>query len=159
MPGYKYKYSDSTSDNMLSIMNNKPDIITYKRAQCIYLRSKHEYSPKKISDITHLSISRVNDIHSLYHKHGEKIVYCGKRGGRNNANMTIDQEEEFIKKYEDLSNEGTITTIAKIYQDLEKHLAKKLHKSGIYKILHRNNWRKISPRPQHSNHDQEAIET
>jgi len=65
MPGYRFSFSDDTSDLMFGIMQISKDSITYKRAQSVYLRSKYGYSPKNIANITGLSISRVNDIHSL----------------------------------------------------------------------------------------------
>ena len=134
------------------------DTITYKRAQSVYLRSKYGYSPNNISNITGLSISRVNDIHSLYKKYGEEFIYCGKRGGRNNSNLTLDEERKFLKRYEDISLNGNMITAASIHNDLENFLSKSLHKSGIYKMLKRNGWRKILPRPQNPKHDQIKID-
>ena len=124
----------------------------------LYLRSKYGYDPKGISNITGLSISRVNDIHSLYKKYGEEFIYCGKRGGRNNSNLTPDEEREFLKSYESISLDGSMITANSIHNDLKKYLSKSLHQSGIYKMLKRNGWRKILPRPQNPNHDQEAID-
>ena len=153
MPGYRFSFSDDTSDLMFGIMQISKDSITYKRAQSVYLRSKYGYSPKNIANITGLSISRVNDIHSLYKKYGEEFIYCGKRGGRNNCNLTTEEEKEFLKKYESISLDGNMIVATTIHNDLEKFLSKSLHKSGIYKMLKRNGCRKILPRPQNPNHD------
>ena len=136
----------------------KVGLITYKRAQSIYLRSEYNYNPSDISKVTGLSISRINDIHSLYKKYGEEFIYCGKRGGRNNANMKLEDEKDFLEQYESDSLSGSIVTASRIHQDLENFLSKSLHKSGIYKMLKRNGWRKIMPRPQNPEHDQEAID-
>ncbi len=91
MTGYRFNYPSKTSELMLSIMKGSKDSITFKRAQCIYLRSKYNYVPKHISKITGLSLSRVNDIHSLYRKYGERMIYLQARGGRNNYNMSKDE--------------------------------------------------------------------
>jgi transposase len=159
MTGYRFYYPPKTSELMFSIMKNSKDSTTYKRAQCIYLRSEHNYTPKHISEITGLSISRVNDVHSLYKKHGEEIVYLKTRGGRNHYNMTKDEELKFLTKYQSKSLKGAITTVSLLHKDLEKLLSRNIHKSGIYKMLKRNSWRKIMPRPQHPDHDQEKIDT
>jgi len=158
MTGYRFTFPDGTSELMFNIMQEAKDTITYKRAQSVYLRSKSDYDPKEISNITGLSVSRVNDIHSLYKKYGEEFIYCGKRGGRNNYNLTSEEEREFLKSYESISLDGSMITVNSIHNDLEKFLSKSLHKSGTYKMLQRNGWRKISPRPQNPNHDQEAID-
>ena len=158
MPGYRFLYPKETSEIMLSIMQEAKDSITYKRAQSIYLRSEYNYNPSDISKVTGLSISRVNDIHSLYKKYGEEFIYCGKRGGRNNANMKLEDEKDFLEQYESDSLSGNIVTASTIHQDLENFLSKSLHKSGIYKMLKRNGWRKIMPRPQNPQHNQKAID-
>lgn len=158
MTGYRYSYSANTSSLMSSIMKKANDSITYKRAQCVYLRAEYNYSSKEISKITRLSISRVNHIHSLYKKYGENCIYCGKRGGRNNANMKLEEESKFLEQYQSASLSGSIVTISLIHKDLTKFFLRKLHKSGVYKMLKRNSWRKIMPRPQHPDHNQKAIE-
>lgn len=159
MTGYRFNYPPKTSKLMLSIMKSSRDSITYKRAQCVYLRSEYSYNPKHISEITGLSVSRVNDIHSLYKKHGEQIIYLQERGGRNNYHMSKDEELRFLEKYQSKSLNGAITTISTIHKDLEMTLSRNLHKSGIYKMLKRNGWRKIMPRPQHPDHNQAEIDT
>ena len=158
MTGYRFLFLPETSELMYNIMQISKDTITYKRAQSVYLRSKYGYSPKNISNITGLSISRVNDIHSLYKKYGKEFIYCGKRGGRNNYNLTPNEESKFLKKYESISLDGKVITATSIHNDLEGFLSKSLHKSGIYKMLKRNGWRKILPRPQNPNHDQIKID-
>ena len=125
-------------------MQKTSDSITYKRAQSVYLRSKFDYCPKEISKIAGLSSDRVRHIHSYYKKYGEEFIYCGKRGGKNNINLTPDEERKFLKRYEDISLDGNMITVTSIHLDLENFLSKSIHKSGIYKMLKRNGWRKYS---------------
>lgn len=158
MTGYRFSYPPGTSSIMFSIMKKVSDSVTYKRAQCVYLRSEYNYCPQQISQITGLSSDRIRHVHSLYRKYGEKVIYCGSRGGRNNANMKLEEEAEFLKQYESDSISGKIITASSIHRDLESFLSKSLHQSGIYKMLQRNGWRKILPRPQHPDHDQKAID-
>lgn len=158
MTGYRFCFSKDASRSMMSIMQKTSDSITYKRAQSVYLRSEFDYCPKEISKIVGLSSDRVRHIHSYYKKYGEEFIYCGKRGGRNNSNLTLDEERKFLKRYEDISLNGNIITATSIHNDLENFLSKSIHKSGIYKMLKRNGWRKILPRPQNPNHDQIKID-
>ena len=157
MTGYRLCFSKEVSKSMMNIMKRASDSITYKRAQSVYLRSKFDYCPKEISKIVGLSQDRVRHIHSSYKKYGEDFIYCGKRGGRNNFNLTLNEEQEFLKKYESISLDGDMITATSIHSDLESFLSKSIHKSVIYKMLKRNGWRKVLPRPQNPNHDQEAI--
>ena len=157
MHKYRYSYSSETSELMQSIMKDRKNVITYRRALSIYLRSSCNHSPREISNITGLSVSSVNNIHSLYNKHGERAVYCGNRGGRNNSYQTEAEESMFLERYKSISLSGKIATISSLQADLEKFLSRPVHKSGVYKLLNRNRWRKIRPRPEHPNHDQIAI--
>ncbi len=158
MTGYRFCFSKDVSRSMMSIMQKTSDSITYKRAQSVYLRSEFDYCPKEISKIVGLSSDRVRHIHSYYKKYGEEFIYCGKRGGRNNSNLTPDEERKFLKRYEDISLDGNMITATSIHLDLENFLSKSIHKSAIYKMLKRNGWRKILPRPQNPNHDQIKID-
>ena len=159
MTRYRFCFSKEVSKSMMNIMQEASDSITYKRAQSVYLRSEFDYCPKEISRIVGLSQDRIRHIHSYYKKYGEEFIYCGKRGGRNNSNLTPDEEREFLKKYESISLDGNMITATSIHSDLENFLSKAIHKSGIYKMLKRNGWRKVLPRPQNPNHDQKAIDT
>jgi transposase len=158
MPGYKLIYDKAVESKMLYIMKASKDSITYRRAQALYLRSRR-FTPKEISKIIGISVGGVNNIHSKFNQYGESSVFCKKSGGRNNSNMSKEDEALFMKNHESISLLGSICTISSIHQDLEEHLNKTLHKSGIYKMLKRNSWRKIMPRPQHPDHNQEKIDT
>jgi transposase len=157
MPGYKIIYNKVVESKMLCIMKENKDSITYRRAQALYLRSRR-FTPKEISKIIGISVGGINNIHSKFNQYGESSVFCKKSGGRNNANMSKEDEALFMNNHESKSLLGSICTISSIHQDLEKHLKKTLHKSGVYKMLKRNGWRKIMPRPENPNHDQEAID-
>jgi len=158
MPGYKIIYDKVVELKMLFIMKESKDSITYKRAQALYLRSRG-FTPKEISKIIGISIGGVNNIHSKFNRYGESSIFCKKSGGRNNANMSKEDESSFMNRYQAKSLSGSICTISSIHKDLENHLEKTLHKSGVYKMLKRNGWRKIMPRPENPNHDQEAIKS
>jgi transposase len=157
MSGYKFKYAEGTSELMLKIMKECKDTGTYKRAQIVYLRSAYGYGAEHIAQITGLSLSRVNTIHSLYKNHGEEIIYEKARGGRRHSNMTEEEEKAFLKEHQEKSSKGEITTIVSIHSALEEKLGKKVHRSGVYKMLKRNGWRKIMPRPQHPDHNEDEI--
>lgn len=157
MSGYKFIYDEVVEPRMFCIMKESKDSITYKRVQAVYLRSK-KFEPKEISEIIGISVGGINNIHSKFNKYGETAIFCKKSGGRNNANMSKEDESSFMNKHQAKSLAGSICTISLIYKDLEIYLEKTLHKSGVYKMLKRNGWRKIMPRPEHPDHDQEKID-
>lgn len=66
MSGYQYVYPPETISRMEILLKSAPDLIAFRKIQCIYLRAKFSYLPKQISEITGLSISRVRQIHTAY---------------------------------------------------------------------------------------------
>ena len=45
-----------------------------------------------------------------------------------------------------------------IKEALEKRLGHKVHKTTVYRMLHRNGWRKLAPRSSHPKRNKEAVE-
>jgi hypothetical protein len=57
--------------------------------------------------------------------------------------MTCEQENEYLKKWEDKALNGEILSIKIIQDDLANYLGIKVDQNSMYRILTRNGWRKI----------------
>ncbi len=53
---------------------------------------------------------------------------------------------------------GEIATVAKIKEDYEKLVGQTVHKTTIYRLLERHEWRKIVPRQSHPKANQQEQE-
>lgn len=80
------------------------------------------------------------------------------RGGRNHANMTKEEEKKFLASFTDEAKTGRVVTVTKIHIELEKCLGRHVPRSSVYNLLHRNNWRKISPNKRHNKTDVQVQE-
>lgn len=158
MNRYHYKYSPKVAKQMQVLMRRSDSAESLRKIQCIYLRAVFNYTPKEISKITGLSISRVRQIHTAYRQKGISVLYTGKRGGRNHSYMTEKEEKRFLKNFKQESQEGRIVEVRKIQHAYEKEINRSVHKSTIYDLLHRYRWRKIFPRSIHPNHNEKAID-
>lgn len=158
MSGYRYSFSSGTSSELYALMKSCSDIGLFRKIQSVYLRAKYGYLPAKISEITGLSTSHITHIHSEYKKSGKDSLVFGKKGGRNHFYLSHDEEATFLESFKKEASDGGIVEIRKIIKAYEKHIDKKVHKSMIYKLLHRHGWRKIFPRPNHPNQNVEAME-
>ena len=159
MPGYRYKYTKGTSEKLYKLMKKTKDVIEYRKIQTVYLRSKYDYSPKKISEITGLSIDRIRHIHSDYNKDETRSFESSPRGGRNHSYMSLEEENKFLSSFKEEASKGAIVEVKKIHKAYEQTIGKKVHKSMIYKLLHNHGWLKIMPRPKHLNQNVDNIET
>ena len=73
----------------------------------------------------------------------------GKCGGRYHENMSIEEEQEVLKPFMEKAEQGQIVGVKEIREAYEKKLGRKVHDTYIYKLMHRNGWRKVMPRRRH----------
>ncbi len=73
----------------------------------------------------------------------------GKCGGRHHENMSIEDEKEILKPFEEKAEKGQLPTAKDIKTAYEAKIGKKVCISYIYKFLHRHDFRKIMPRRRH----------
>ena len=130
----------------------------YRKLQCIYLGdTQPELSAAEIGEITQYSESSVKRIHSEFRKTGMKSLE-ENRGGRHRENLTLEQEEELLSRFEETSTAGQVSEISHIKAAYEIMAGKKVHKTVIYRMLHRHEFRKIVPYQRHKKGDPEKQE-
>jgi len=74
--------------------------------------------------------------------------------------MTCEEEKEFLAGFEEAARRGQVTTIEKIATAYDKATGKKHEsKSTVYYLLHKHEWREITPQRVHPGKaSEEAIE-
>ncbi|MDY6018985.1 MAG: winged helix-turn-helix domain-containing protein, partial [Anaerococcus sp.] len=71
-----------------------------------------------------------------------------KRVG-NRRNMTFEEEEEFLKQFEEKAEKGQIVTAKEIEKAYIEKVGHSIGGSQIYYVLKRHGFRKIMPRSRH----------
>lgn len=120
------------------------------RLLCVKLRVVNGLSLEQISNITEYSLSTVSHVISLYNRYGIKGVLVKKYGG-NHRNMTPEEEKKFLEPFRQQALAGEILEVNEIITAYSNELNKKVSKSTVYDLLHRNGWRKVMPRSKHPN--------
>jgi transposase len=151
-------WEKDNNKNLEKLLENTKDLALYKRIQCVYLRINNKLSAEKIAATLGWHIAHVWKIHSYYKRLGDKMFVIKNKGGRYHANMAISEEQQIIKSLEQNANAGSIVEISKIKALYEETLGRKVHKTVIYRMLKRHNWRKIVPRKIHPQNKKESIE-
>jgi transposase len=72
--------------------------------------------------------------------------------------MTPDQEAEFLEQFREQAGAGSVLVAGRLHQALEEFLGKRVSTATVYRILERNGWRKIVPRPAHPKKDPKDAE-
>jgi transposase len=105
----------------------------------------------RISQHVGVGKSTVHRIISQYNRYGSEALDKPGKGGRHDGSghLTAAEEKEFIDSFRAKAVKGQIATAKEIKIALEKKLQQKVHISTIYRMLERQQWRKIKPRPAH----------
>jgi transposase len=115
--------------------------------------------PRKSQEIANqlaVSKSLVNKTISEYNKQGPSTIDTIGKGGRKNSYMTMEQEGKFMDLYLLKAQQGQVATATEIKEGFEKEIGKKVHKTSIYRLLDRHNWRKVVPRSFHPKKDKDV---
>ncbi len=155
----KYQSLPGDESALFSSMQQSKNKDEFRRYQSVWLRLSKGLSFKYIADITCYSESWVRQLHTLYRKGGLEAILVSPKGGRHNENMSLEEEDAFIAPFLETSKSGGILEVGKIHRAYEKKLGRKVSVSVVYLLLHRHDWRKITPRPQHPKTDIEAQNT
>ncbi len=75
---------------------------------------------------------------------------------RNRAKATLEEEAAALDKVLHNAHLGGVVIIPRLKPLIEKELGKTMALSGLYRMLHRHNWRKLAPDTQHPKGDPEA---
>lgn len=108
--------------------------------------------PRPASEIaihTDVSVSTVHGVISRYNRFGPKAIESCDNGIRRRCCLSKDGEAEFLRPFFELAATGEICVAGQIKKSPEDLLDHKVHHSAVYRMLHRNQWREVVPRPVH----------
>ena len=79
-------------------------------------------------------------------------------GGRRNALLTIEEEEEFLVPWLEQARTGGMLVVSPLRAALAQKLGKPVKASVIYRLLARHGWRRAAPDTRHPKSDPQAQE-
>ncbi len=108
---------------------------------------------------TGLAQQTVHNLISDYNRNGPAVLSKPGRGGRYRAKLTLVEEVEFLEPFITKALTGQVATAKEIHAALEVRVGHQVDRSTTYRLLNRHGWRKLAPRPRHSESDQEVQDT
>jgi transposase len=108
----------------------------------------------------HVGVSKgfVHKVIQRYNNQGEEALKTPGSGGRRNSYLSWEQEKQLIDSFKQKAAKGQIATTKEIQLAYEKLVGFPVHKTTIYRLLERHQWRKIVPRPRHPKSNNQAQE-
>jgi transposase len=108
--------------------------------------------PREAAQIAlHVGVSKgfVRKVIQQYNRQGEDGLSTPGKGGRRNYYLTWEQEKQLIDSFKEKARRGLVATARQIKQAYELKCGFTVHKTTIYRLLERHQWRKIVPRASH----------
>ena len=81
---------------------------------------------------------------------------AARPGGRNNENMSVEAEREFLAPFLEQAAVGGVLVAAQIKAALDEHLGREVSLTSGYTLLRRHGWRKLAPDKRHPRSDPAA---
>ena len=91
---------------------------------------------------------RVSQLVSEYRKHGLD-EFTRKKYGGNHRNMSVAEEEEILKRFENNAEKGKIVIARDLKRAFDEKLGRDTGRGYVYMLLKRHDWRKVMPRSRH----------
>ena len=139
------------------ILNQTKNGDEIRRCQALLFPLELEISLKETAELIGRSVSWINQARISFIKNGGLVTGPGS-GGRRRSNLSLEEEVKFLEPFIEKAKNGGILVVGSIHEALEKQLGRKVPRSSAYNLLHRHNWRKLSPDKRHVKADPEAQE-
>jgi transposase len=103
----------------------------------------------------HCGVSKatVHAVISRYKRLGVAAIDTPRKGGRRRHYLTLEEEKQFLAPFFAQAEHGEIATVREIHCAFETRVGHPVDGSTIYRLLHRQGWRKCKPRPKHPKDD------
>jgi transposase len=117
-----------------------------RQAQAVILPLEFGFSLEQTAQIIGVSMGWVSQLRNQFIREGAmREANRPKRGGRRQANLSPDEEKEFLAPFFAKAKTGGILVVSEIKIALDKRLGRSVALTSAYNLLHRNGWRKLAP--------------
>ena len=130
----------------------------YRERLAIWLTQLGPYHAQQIADMLQVSKQAVWLWVGRYNKYGPQGLVRKGRGGRRWSYLSVGEEAALLHSLEQRALRGEVLTARQILGEVQQVVGKKVSLAYVYRVLHRQGWRKLGPRPYHTNADREAQE-
>jgi transposase len=132
-------------------------IESLRKFQPVVLPLEYGLTLEQTAQVTGVSVGWVSQLRNRFIQEGGSFDdERPRRGGRYRQNMNREEEERFLAPFIAKASSGGILVVSEIKEALDRILGRKVALSSVYNLLHRHNWRKLSPDKQHPQSDIQA---
>jgi len=151
-------FPEGAAERLAPLLEQAKTKAEYQRVQAVWLRAALGLSAPQMAQALGWQAQSGRQLHSEYLRHGETVLQDKPKGGRHHANLTRRQEQELLAPFLAQAEAGGVLVVAPVQAAYEQMVGRSVHSSVVYRALHRQGWRKITPRPKHPKASEEARE-
>src|SRR3990170_3529273 len=121
----------------------------FQRVQCLWLRASLGLGAAQVATAIGWQPTSVRRLQAQYLKEGKQVLPAVGRGGRRNQNLTVEQERQLLAEFDARAERAGMLEVSQIRRAYEDAVGHPVPKSTVYRMLARQDWRKIAPRRRH----------
>jgi len=130
-----------------------PDKAAYQRRLAVWLTHTGPFPAHRVAELLAVSTQAVWKWLGEYNTVGPGGLDRKGRGGRRWGLMTLEEERAFLARHLAQAEGGDLLTAKQLRPALSKAVGQEVSLDYVYGLLHRHQWRKLTPRPHHAQQD------
>lgn len=123
----------------------------YRKALSVILAAEVSLDAHRTADVLGTSRRTIFRNRGSFRNQGDTAG--NSWGGRRHCSMTIEEEREFLVRWEAKATTGGVLTVPPIHAALVERLGHDVPMSTTYRLLARHGWRKVQPDTKHPKSD------
>ena len=150
-----------TVEQLKERMDQETKVRFFRRWQILHVVATHRgIKAQRIASLLSTSIAVVRRTVQLYNKCGADFMHQRLWGGRREQRclMSLKQEEELLGQLKARALKGEVVVAKQLRSLVEEKTACKVSEDYLWDLLHRHDWSKKAPRPQHPKADEKVKE-
>lgn len=144
------------TDGLLTWVRDAQSRNEYQRRLAVWLTHIGPFPARQVATLLGVSIPSIWKWVGEYNRSGPPALERQGRGGRHWAYLTLEQEAALLRRHEARALRGEVLTAKHLHAEVERTAGRPVSMAYVYKLLRRQNWRKLSPRPRHIKSDPAA---
>jgi transposase len=131
------------------LLQSAPSQADYQRTLCLWLRAALQLPAAQVATALGWHVGSVYNLQSRYLHDGAAALIGVGRGGRRQALLTEEQETQLLSAFASIAGQGGVVEASTLRRAYEERVGARVAKSTVYRLLARQGWRKLVPRPYH----------
>jgi transposase len=145
-----------TPDELVAWLQEAPDKASYQRRLAIWLTHLGPFPAGEVAAMLGISKQAVWKWVSAYNRQGPGGLDREGRGGRRWGLLSEEEERALLARFAARAKSGDIVSAKQLLPEVCEAVGREVSLAYVYKLLHRQQWRKLAPRPRHVKQDPAA---